>query len=122
MRVGPMGRWCGLAMVAALVISGAILIVATCSPLVSWLGDRLARPWTTAQGDVLVVLGSEEATGEGIIGPDTYWRTNYAVRAYRGGHFRKVILSGGSLAGRPPECLSMEAFMESQGVPAEVIV
>jgi uncharacterized SAM-binding protein YcdF (DUF218 family) len=98
-----------------------MLVVITCTPLVSWWGDKLARPWTTAQGDVLVVLGSEGPTGEDIIGPDTYWRTNYAVRAFRKGHFRKVILSGGSLGDRHAVSVSMQTFMESQGVPAEVI-
>src|SRR5437868_3377556 len=86
----------------------------TFTPFVSWYATRLAGPWSTPQGSTLVVLGGARIE-PGIIGPDTYWRAVYALRAYRQGGFQRIVLSGTEVAD------SISAFLRFQGVPSGII-
>jgi uncharacterized SAM-binding protein YcdF (DUF218 family) len=56
-----------------------------------------------------------------VIGESSYWRSVYAVRAWREGGFREVLVTGGSLNGEVPAAERMRDFMVSQGVRAPAI-
>jgi uncharacterized SAM-binding protein YcdF (DUF218 family) len=57
-----------------------------------------------------------------MIGFGSYWRAVYAVRVFRQGGVRNVVLTGGRSPGNDPIALSMARFLESQGVPHEAII
>lgn len=93
-----------------------LLIVIHFTPLVPWYARLLAGDWADPTGQVLVVLAAE-LQQDGMIGESSYWRSVYAVRAYRAGKFRKVLISGGPRLSAP-----MREFLVCQGVPAEAVV
>ena len=103
---------------AAFALLGLLLVLVTFTPMVSWWAARLAGPWADPGGDILIVLGGSALT-DGILGESSYWRSVYAVRAYREGHFREVIVSGGGPP--PPIADTMREFLVCQGIPARVI-
>src|ERR1700736_3442878 len=100
--------------VRALAGLGLLFVVVTMTPVLGWWSNALAGTWTEARGDVLIVLGSE-AQPDGIIGESSYWRTVYAVRAWRQGGFREMVVSG-AMAAEP-----MRDFMVCSGVPVGAI-
>lgn len=92
------------------------------TPFVSWYAGKLAGNWTDSDGDVLIVL-SAEAQRDNIIGLTSYWRAVYAVRAWRAGHFRTVVVSGGHVPGVPESlAVVIGQFLESNGVPRAAIL
>ncbi|HEU5401865.1 MAG TPA: YdcF family protein, partial [Terriglobales bacterium] len=103
-----------------LVLLGALMVVVTVTPLVRWWAIRLASPWEDSRGDTLIVL-SGSSGGDGIIGYGTYLRCEYAVRAWREGGFRSVVVTGGSKTGEA-EAIPMKNFLVAEGVPESVIV
>jgi len=109
------GRW--IARLFALI--GFLFILVTVTPIDSWWIGRLAGPWNAPQGDVLVVLGSDSVRD--VIGWSSYWRSVYAVRAWREREFREVVVCGGSRNGEVPVAERMRDFMVSQGIPAAAI-
>jgi uncharacterized SAM-binding protein YcdF (DUF218 family) len=92
------------------------MVLVTATPLIRWYAQWLAGPWYEPKGDVLILLGADEAN-MGIVGAATYWRSLYAVLAWREGGFRSVVLSGGHGIAE-----SMRDFMVFHGVPADKIV
>jgi uncharacterized SAM-binding protein YcdF (DUF218 family) len=104
----------------ALASLGALVVIVTLTPLVSWWASGLAGLWGDQCGDTLIVLGGASAQG-GVIAQSTYWRSAYAVKAYRTCGMQKIILTGGNVNGTPVSD-SMASFVESQGVPPERIV
>lgn len=108
---GGLGRWT-LRTFAAL---GVLVLIVTLTPLVPWIAAKLAGPWNDPEGDTLIVLGGGEMA-KGFPAQDTLLRSMYAVRAYRAGHFRKIVLSG-SGANR-----DMRLFLLAEGVPETIIV
>ena len=100
--------------VRALACLGLLFVIVTVTPVLGWWSGALAGPWTEARGDVLIVLGSE-AQPDGIIGESSYWRTVYAIRAWRQGGFREIVVSG-AMAAEP-----MRDFMVNSGIPAGAI-
>lgn len=99
---------------------GALVVIVTFTPLVSWWARALAGPWNDPCGDTLIVLSGAPASG-GVIAESTYWRCAYAVRIYRQCGVKKIILTGGNRTGGTPVAVSMDEFVESQGVPHERI-
>jgi uncharacterized SAM-binding protein YcdF (DUF218 family) len=95
-------------------------VIVTFTPLVSWWARGLAGRWSDPCGDTLIVLSAAPAPG-GVIAESTYWRSAYAVLAYRTCGMRKIVLTGGNVNGTPV-ANSMADFVESQGVPPERIV
>jgi uncharacterized SAM-binding protein YcdF (DUF218 family) len=87
--------------------------------LVGWWASALSGDWRDPSGDTLVVFGNE-VQPDGIIGPVSYWRTVYAVRAWREGGFQRMILCGGP-SGRPVS-EAMRDFVVSQGVDPRRVV
>lgn len=90
-----------------------LFLLVSFTPLVSWWASLLAKPWHTAQGDVLIVLaGSHQGD---TIGESSYIRALYAVRAYREWHHRKIFISGQDSAP------AMREFLVGQSVPLDRI-
>lgn len=106
---------------AVLASLGALVVVLTFTPVVSWWASGLAGRWTDPCGDTLIVL-SGAPSQEGVIAESTYWRSAYAVLVYRECGTQKIILTGGNKYGAPAVADSMANFVESQGVPPERIV
>jgi len=92
------------------------MLVATVTPIGNWYARALAGPWNDPDGDILIVLGSDDAN-DGYIGAATYWRALYVVRAWREGHFRTIVVCGGSGIAE-----SMRDFLLFEHVPADKIV
>jgi uncharacterized SAM-binding protein YcdF (DUF218 family) len=84
-----------------------------------WAALQLAGPWNDPQGDVLIVLAG--STMDGILGESSYLRSEYAILAYRQGHFRTVLVSGGSDPSKPASA-AMEEFIACHGVPPEAML
>lgn len=93
-----------------------MLMVVTATPVGSWYARTLAGPWNDPDGDILILLGAETPT-DGYIGASTYWRSVYGVRAWREGHFRTIVVCGGSGIAE-----SMREFLVFEHVPADKIV
>ena len=105
---------------AAVLFTSLSLLIAL-TPLVPWYAKKLAGNWTDSDGDVLIVLGSD-GQADGLIGQYSYWRCAYAVRAWRQGHFRRIVLCGGPIPGSAHTIAStMRDFLVSSGVPGEAI-
>jgi uncharacterized SAM-binding protein YcdF (DUF218 family) len=108
-------RW----IVRALAAIGFLFVFVTVTPIDDWWIKWLAGPWNNPKGDVLVVLGSDAV--DDVIGWSSYWRSVYAVRAWREGGFREVVVTAGSMNGQVPAAERMRDFMASQGIPASAI-
>jgi uncharacterized SAM-binding protein YcdF (DUF218 family) len=74
---------------------GCWWLLVTFTPVDDWWASRLAQPWDSGKGDVLVVLGGD-SLGDGVLGSTSYWRAVYTVRAMRAQTFRRVVITGGS--------------------------
>ncbi len=98
---------------------GLLLIIVCATPLASWWATRLAGPWDDPKGDVLIVLGGS-LLDPGLMGANSYWRSIYALQAWRSGGFHNIFITGGSDPQTPIANL-MSAFLISQGVPAGAI-
>lgn len=98
---------------------GLLWVVVTVTPVCEWWARALAGPWTEARGEILIVPGAETA-GEWI-GLASYWRSIYAMRAWRDGGFREVVLTGGKGDG-PAVSELMRDFLLSQRVIPEAAI
>jgi uncharacterized SAM-binding protein YcdF (DUF218 family) len=99
-----------------------LLAVAYLSPAVPALSRWLTGPWHEPKGDVLIVLGADQL-GDGTLGVVSYWRSVYAVRAWRQGGFERIVISGGRLGSpqSPSLARSMADFIVALGAPREAI-
>jgi uncharacterized SAM-binding protein YcdF (DUF218 family) len=95
---------------------GLCWLLVTFTPVTKWYAAELAGTWYEPHGDVLIVLGADTPTGD-FIGLASYWRCIYAVRFWREGNFRSVVISGGGGIAD-----SMKRLVQFEGVPAEKIV
>jgi uncharacterized SAM-binding protein YcdF (DUF218 family) len=103
------------ALVRGLACLGALLLLVTLLPP-RWYVRELAGEWRDPGGRVLIVLGND-SLDVGILGEGSYWRSVYAVLAWREGGFRRMVLSGESSVTGP-----MRDFIVCQGVPAETVI
>ncbi len=94
---------------------GALLLLVTLLPP-RWYVNRLAGAWNDPRGTTLIVLGADSLDGQ-LLGVGSYWRSVYAVRAWKEGGFEHLILSGSTRITAP-----MRDFITAQGVPASAIV
>lgn len=99
---------------AGLAIIGFVVVLVTFTPVVPWYARQLGGAWDDARGDVLIVLGGG-AIDNTALAPGSYWRCVYAVRAWRGGGFRDVVVSGRGVASL------MRDFLVFQGIPGSAI-
>jgi uncharacterized SAM-binding protein YcdF (DUF218 family) len=98
-----------------LVALAVILVLITFTPVLRWWAAGLAGPWGDEKGKILIVLGGDLTTPE-ILGVTSYWRSVYAVFAWRGGNYQTLVLSGRNLAG------PMRDFVVAYGIPRESIL
>jgi uncharacterized SAM-binding protein YcdF (DUF218 family) len=99
-----------------------LLVLLFTTPLVPRLAGWLTGRWDQPKGDVLIVLGGDQM-GDGTVGIESYLRSVYAVRAFRAGGFKRIVVTGGP-GGRQHSisiARAMADFMVGLGVPAEVI-
>jgi len=97
---------------------GLLLVLVTVTPVVYWWASVLSGPWEDPNGDVLIVLGGS-LLDKGLMGQSSYWRSVYALRAWRQGSFQRIVISGG-----PADystAAPMSDFLEAHGVPREAI-
>jgi uncharacterized SAM-binding protein YcdF (DUF218 family) len=106
--------WLGRGLAAA----GLLFLIISFTPLTAWWARALARPWEDPRGEVLIVLGSDRV--DDMIGYSSYWRSVYAVWAYREGGFRRVVVSGGPGGAAVAE--SMRDLLVTSGVPSQAIL
>jgi uncharacterized SAM-binding protein YcdF (DUF218 family) len=105
-------------MARILAAAGLLFLLISLTPLTRWWAGALARPWQGARGDVLIVLGGDRV--DDMMGYSSYWRSVYAVWAYREGGFRSVVVTGGP--GGAAVANTIRDFLVTSGVPAGVIV
>jgi uncharacterized SAM-binding protein YcdF (DUF218 family) len=104
------------------VVVTAIVLILQFTPVTRWYATKLAGNWTDSDGEVLIVPAAEEES-QNILGLTSYWRCVYAIRAWRGGHFRKLVLSGGPQAGGDePRAEVMRRFLVANGIPQSAVV
>jgi uncharacterized SAM-binding protein YcdF (DUF218 family) len=101
-------------MATALASLGGLLLLVTIFPP-RWYVRWLSGDWTEPKSGVLIVLGAD-STDVGMLGIASYWRSMYAVLAWKGGQFRHMILSGENAITVP-----MRDFIVCNGVPADAI-
>jgi len=99
----------------ALAVFGLLVLLIIFSPFVSWYAIRLAGPWSSERGEVLVVLSAEEPNS-GVMGAGTYWRCFMALLYYREHPYRQILVSGKASAA------GMRDFFVFNGIPAERIL
>jgi len=112
---GRPGRWI-IRLFAAIGLAGVLTVAA---PLPLWLMPQPSGTFRPPEGETLVVLGSGSV--DDFPDLDTYWRCVYALRFYRSGSFRTIILSGGAPHGESVASV-MASFLRSEGVPQEKLV
>ncbi len=103
------------------VVFTVLMLVVQFSPLAPWYARTLAGSWTDPDGDILIVLSADEQP-EGFAGPASFGRALYAIRVWREGHFRAVVVSGGRTHGA---AISLAAaigdFLVAYGVPRDQV-
>ncbi len=72
---------------------GALYLIATLTPLDRWWTNLLTGPVYDPKGDVLIVLGGDAFPD--AMGYASYLRALYAVRYWRDGGYRQIVVSGG---------------------------
>jgi len=101
---------------------GLLVALTTLTPLVTWWAGVLAVDWREARGEVLIVPGGSLVGGQ-VLGESSYWRAVGALRVWREGTVRTVLLSGGR---ETPEgvavAVAMRDFLVAAGVPPEAIL
>ena len=103
-----------------LLLTGALVFVVTFTPVDRWWARSLAGQWEDVRGDNLVVLGASGAQ-DGIIPYDTYLRCEYAVRTYREGWVKRIVVSGGG-GSNSPVATAMRDYLVGQGIPSSRVI
>ena len=108
---------------------GVLVFLVTFTPLTSWWTRLLLGEWQNSTGDTLIVLAAS-SPDDGILPYDTYLRCEYAVRTYREGWVKRIIVSGGPdphstpASTQPPSpsvADAMRDFLSASGVPRDII-
>jgi uncharacterized SAM-binding protein YcdF (DUF218 family) len=93
---------------------GFLLLLVTLTPVLRYWVTSLSSNWGTGRGNTLIVLG-EDLTAPDMLGIGSYWRSFYAVLVWRENHFRRIVVTGKSVAPL------MRDLMVNQGVPTAII-
>lgn len=100
----------------------ALCLIVTLLPVDAWYARLLSGNWEYGNEGTLIVLGAE-VQPDGLVGYASYWRSVYAVRAWRAGHFERIVVSGGApVAGQSSVAAAMAAFLVGSGVPRQAIL
>lgn len=104
-----------------LALLGGVWLVVTFTGLVPWWAGRLAQPWGSGDGDVLIVLGGDNLN-DNVLGLSSYWRSVYTVRAMRAHHFQRVIITGGNPSrARPALAELMRDVVRAHGIDTAIV-
>lgn len=95
--------------------SGLLLVLVTFTPIVSWWNKVLTGNIRNGSGEELIVLGAAPPE-YGILPESSYLRSAFAVKLYHQRRFREIIIVGGDHT-----ALSMANFLESQGIPRDIL-
>ena len=95
--------------------AGLTMFVVTATPVLKWWARALAGRWGDGRGEILIVPGSD-LTSPGILGVASYWRSVYAVFVWRGGAYRRLVVSGKDVA------IPMADFASALGIPRQAIL
>src|SRR5690349_18258392 len=93
---------------------GILVLIVTFTPFVSWYGGKLAGPWHDPVGDTLIVLGAG-VFEDGFLAEGSVLRCMYAVRAYKAGGIRKIVVVGTRVSEH------MRLLLIAEGVPADIV-
>lgn len=104
------GRWlfrtlAGIGLVAVLVIL---------TPVDWWWAHAYAGSLDQPRGDVLILLSAAN-DDQGFISYSSYWRARYALLAWKGGGYKKLVITGG------PDS-ALRDFLLAGGIPADAIL
>ena len=106
--------------VGVLAAIGLLFVLVTFTPINFWWASHLAGAWNDPVGEILIVPGGDSV--QGSIGFSSYWRSVYAVHAWKEGGFQTVVVcGGGGSAGQPSIAEQMRDFMVAEGVPAAAV-
>ncbi len=108
-------RWLGRLAIRICALLGILVLIVTLTPVVSWYGAKLAGQWTDPNGDTLIVLGGDILPDD-LPGTSTLWRCWYALRAYKNGYFRKIVVAGSHVSH------GMREILTAEGVPAPMVI
>lgn len=92
-----------------LTLIGALALLTVATPLTRICGHRLAGPIVEPRAPVLIVLAAANSAGD-LLSESSYWRSVYAVRAWRSGAFERILIAGDRSS-------AMQHFLISEGVP-----
>lgn len=99
-----------------------LIVLVHFTPLTQWGARALAGDWTDSPGDTLIVLSSE-MEADGVLGPTSYLRALYAIRAHRESPFRRIIVTGGYTgAATTPLGDALRDFLTAYGIPRDIII
>ena len=98
---------------------GILVVLVSATPFTVWWAQRMAGPVYARSGDVLIVLAGSTVDGM-YLGESSYWRSVYAVLAWRQGGFSRILIAGRASDGTPASVM-MRGFLLAHGVPAEAI-
>jgi len=105
--------------VRLLAFLGLVLILVTFTPIDNWWASALEGPAYYPSGDVLIVM-SGSRFDDGAMGWNSYLRSLYAIRNFRSGGFKHILVTGGASSGTPT-AIVMADWMRCHGVPANDI-
>ena len=109
--IGSALQWLWRPLRAVAIAVGILWLVVTLTPLDRWWANALSGTWNDGvKGETLIALAGD-AGSDGVIGYSTYLRCQYAIFAWRGGGFHRILLSGGAQA------YAMRDFLIGEGVP-----
>lgn len=112
-------RVIGRAFVRFCIAFTIVVLIVELTPLAPWYARALAGSWTDPDGDILIVLSADEQP-DGFAGPASFGRALYAVRVWRTGHFRAVVVSGGHTQGATGSlAAAIGDFLVAYGVPRD---
>jgi uncharacterized SAM-binding protein YcdF (DUF218 family) len=107
---------------AACLFLGVYLAVSISPAFVDfWVGRLSETGWTESDGDILIAL-TADVQPDGLLGFTSYWRAVYTVRAWRSGHFKKIVVSGGYMGTNVSLASAFAEYLIRSGIPAENIV
>jgi uncharacterized SAM-binding protein YcdF (DUF218 family) len=100
-----------------------LYIAVSVSPAVVdlWIGQLSKVGWTESDGDILIAL-TADVQPDGLLGFTSYWRAVYTVRAWRSGHFKKIVVSGGHMGMDRSLASVFAEYLVRSGVPADVLI
>ena len=100
---------------------GVLFLAVTLTPVDRWWAHSLSGPFegpSELRGDTLIVLSGARST-DGVLSYSSYLRCSYAIRAYRNGWVKTLVLAGDGAD--VPAQHPMHDFMVANGVPDSAI-